>query len=184
MMHTAEYRTLDADLTKTLWHDVYAPAFEPIRAMAPQRHSMWWEEFVDLTSDPNVIKYVTYADDVNDQPIGLGFLTNDLTAVTLIEPAYYEARFPAEYEARTLWYLISMCSRPGRSDAASVYAELLTTMSARTDGGIGLLDFSTWSIDTRHLDRRSAVVLSRALGRRIVHRGLASQVYQYVDMRH
>jgi hypothetical protein len=181
-MNTAEYRTLDPDQTKTLWHDVYVPAFEPIRAMAPQRHCMWWEEFVDLTSDPNVFKYVTTDDD--GHPIGLGFLTNDLTAVPLIEPAYYQRQFPAEYEDKTLWYLISLCSRPDRDDAASVYAELLTTMSARPDGGIGLLDFSTWSIDARHLDRRSGVILSRHLGRRIIHRGLDAQVYQYVDFRH
>jgi len=178
-MKTAAFDIPPADMIDRIWAEVYLPAFEPIRAKAPQRHVMWWEEFLALMQDRAVHKYVTTTD--GGDPIGLGCITNDLTAVPLIEPAYYAAQDPELYAQGRIWYVITVCSAPGQRD---VYAELLTAMAPLVEDsrGIAALDFSTYNTVHRHLDRAAAVILSRFLGRRITYRVEGEQQYLTYDL--
>jgi hypothetical protein len=162
LMKTAESTEPFHHIIDDLWQRVYLPAFEPIRAKAAQRHVLFWEEFLALMKDSAIRKFVTTDDD--GSPIGLGLITNDLSAVSLIEPAFYEAKHPKLFAEGRIWYVVLVCAVPGHRD---VYADLLTTMSALVDEskGIAEMDFCMYNMLYRNLHRAARTILSRHLGR-------------------
>jgi len=176
-MKTAAFDIPPADMIDRIWAEVYLPAFEPLRTKAAQRHVMWWEEFLALMQDRAVHKYVTTTD--GGDPIGLGCITNDLTSVPLIEPAFFEAKYPGM--TGRIWYVILVCAAPGNRD---VYAELLTTMSALVDEsrGIAALDFCSYNAVDRQLASVAKTILTRHLGRRIPVRSVDTQTFMTYDL--
>lgn len=162
-----------------LWQRVYLPAFEPIRAKAAQRHVLFWEEYLALMQDPAIRKFVTTDDD--GEPIGLGLITNDLSAVSLIEPAFYEAKHPKLFAEGRIWYVVLVCAAPGHRD---VYADLLTTMCALVDesNGIAEMDFCMLNMIDRKLAVAAQAILSRHLGRRIPYAIRDAQTYVTFDL--
>lgn len=69
------------------------------------------EDFLRLLERPSVVKALAW--DGNDL-VGVAFLTNELDMVPGISSEFFRARFPAESEASTLWYMISGVAHPLR----------------------------------------------------------------------
>lgn len=178
-MKTAEMTAPFQHTIDELWQRVYLPAFEPLRTKAAQRHVMFWEEYLALMTDPAIRTFVS-TDDVG-RPIGLGLITNDLSAVSLIEPAFYEAKHPKLFAEGRIWYVVLVCAAPGHRD---VYADLLTTMSALVDEsrGVAEMDFCTLNQLDRRLGDAAAIILTRHLGRYVPTRDMDAQYYVEFDL--
>jgi hypothetical protein len=90
----------DVDIEEA-WQ-LYERRFAPLRAAALQRHLMYREEFHYLCRDPNVEKWRAFDD--HGRLVGLATYTNVLTAMPLISPEYFAARWPQQYAAGRIWY--------------------------------------------------------------------------------
>ena len=77
----------DGDLRETLWK-LYEDSFAELRSLAVQRHLMYRSEFDEVMDDPRISKYLALED--NGTPVGIATYTNDLEAVPLIAPEYFE----------------------------------------------------------------------------------------------
>jgi hypothetical protein len=100
---------MDVEITKVVaaerlegaW-ELYADAFEELRAVAVQRHLMRRTEFDEVMADDRVEKYLAYD---GERLVGLATVTNDLNAMPLISPDYFAHRWPNHYAQRRIWYL-------------------------------------------------------------------------------
>lgn len=104
-------RVLPPGLMDEAWN-FYREAFDELRTQAVQRHVMHRAEFDDQMADARVLKLVGTED---DRVVGLATLTDDLTAVPLISPDYFESRWPQLYAERRIWYVIFIAARTGRT---------------------------------------------------------------------
>ena len=85
-------RITDEDRREAMW-TMYRDAFEELNTLAVQRHMMFRSEFDEVMADPRVDKYVALDDD--GTMCGVATYTNDLDAVPLIAPQYFERHWPA-----------------------------------------------------------------------------------------
>jgi hypothetical protein len=85
--------------------EFYDRAFETLRTRAAQRHAMTRDEFADQMIDGRVTKHIVYDAQIGSKPVGMTTLTNDLKAVPLISPEFYEARWPQFYAEQLIWYI-------------------------------------------------------------------------------
>jgi hypothetical protein len=83
----------------------YDRAFEALRVRAAQRHALNRDEFDDQMIDGRVIKHIVYNTDHGIKPVGMTTVTNDLKAVPLISPEFYEAKWPTFYAQQQIWYV-------------------------------------------------------------------------------
>jgi len=83
----------------------YDRAFEALRIRAAQRHALTRSEFDDQMIDGRVTKFIVYDARIGSKPVGMATLTNDLKAVPLISPEFYEARWPQFYAEQQIWYV-------------------------------------------------------------------------------
>lgn len=100
-MHIDVHRALSDRLTDSAWR-LYRDAFDELRWTAAQRHVMDRAEFDRDMRDQRLAKYLGYVD---DRLCGLSTLTNDLDAVPLISPEYFQRRWPAHFAAGRIWYI-------------------------------------------------------------------------------
>jgi hypothetical protein len=143
----------------TLYHD----AFKDLNAFAVQRHLMYRTEFDDVLLDHRVQKYLCLDDD--DTLCGLSTYTNDLAAMPLISPQYFERRWPQHYAERRIWYCGFVAVHPnGR--AANAFGELVEAMYlvAATQNGIIALDMCRYNDQQRRLSRVVPLMLHRLSG--------------------
>jgi len=91
------------NLCDAAWH-VYVDSFEELRATAVQRHLMYRREFDEVMSDARVQKYIDSTPETGALK-GLATVTNDLLAVPLISPEYFENHFTSQYRERRIWYV-------------------------------------------------------------------------------
>ena len=101
-MRVTVHSKLDA-LDEKYWK-VYQRSFDDLRAVAVQRHLMNRDEFDAVIGDERVTKYVAQ-DDVTGRLAALATMTNDLGAVPLISPDYFEQRWPDRYLRGEIWYV-------------------------------------------------------------------------------
>jgi hypothetical protein len=94
-------RALPEELMESAWA-FYREAFDELRTLAVQRHVYHRHEFEAQMADERVLKYVGID---GDQVRALATLTNDLAAVPLISPDYFESRWPDLYQARRIYYI-------------------------------------------------------------------------------
>jgi hypothetical protein len=150
------------DLLETTWK-LYYEAFHELNAYAVQRHLMFRGEFDDVMADSRVQKYLCIDDEAS--LCGLSTYTNDLDAVPLISPQYFERRWPRHYAERRIWYCGFVAVAPnGR--AGNAFAALVEAMyreARRHDGIIGL-DFCRFNDDARHMSRVVRLMLHRLSG--------------------
>jgi hypothetical protein len=92
----------DEELLQSLW-ELYSDAFKDLNSLAVQRHLMYRNEFDEVMRDQRVQKYLCLDDD--GTLYGLSTYTNDLAAVPLIAPEYFERHWPDHYAARKIWYI-------------------------------------------------------------------------------
>src|SRR5437667_6161176 len=142
---------LHESLLEEAW-TLYHEAFRELNAYAVQRHLMYRNEFDEVMRDSRVEKYLCLDD--GGALCGLSTFTNDLDAVPLISPPYFERRWPQHYADRRIWYVGFMAvSATGR--AANAFVELIESMYlvAATQNGIVALDMCRFNDEVRRLSR-------------------------------
>jgi hypothetical protein len=83
---------------------LYCDAFDELRASAVQRHLMHRHEFDEVMADERVVKVVGLGGELA-AVVALATYTNELEAMPLISPEYFERRWPDLYATRRIWYL-------------------------------------------------------------------------------
>jgi hypothetical protein len=150
------------DLLENTWK-LYYEAFRELNAFAVQRHLMYRSEFDEVMLDRRVQKYLCLDDE--GALCGLSTYTNDLDAVPLISPQYFERRWPKHYAERRIWYC-GFVAVHANGRASRAFAELVEAMyaeAAQHDGIIGL-DFCRFNDDTRRMSRVVRLMLHRLSG--------------------
>jgi hypothetical protein len=153
---------LHESLVEEAWA-LYHGAFQELNTLAVQRHLMYRDEFDDVMRDRRVEKYLCLDDD--GALCGLSTFTNDLAAMPLISPAYFQRRWPRHYAERRIWYVGFVAVHPnGRAMNAFVeLVEAMQSVAAPRNGVVGL-DLCRYNDE--------ALNMSRAVGllvRRITH---------------
>jgi len=141
---------------------LYRDAFEELNALAVQRHLMYRDEFVKVMLDRRVQKYLALADD--GSLCGLSTYTNDLHAVPLISPPYFERHWPEHYAQGRIWYVGFVAVK---SDApVTTFPELIEAMhrTSAVHNGITALDICGRTNEARHLPRAVRTLLHRLSG--------------------
>ncbi len=82
---------LDEDTAARSW-ELYVEAFTPLVPLTAHPHLLHRQEFLDLVRHPRVESYLLRDDD--GALIGQASLTNDLTLIPWISPAFYRRRWP------------------------------------------------------------------------------------------
>ena len=142
---------------------MYEQAFRDLNRMAVQRHLMHRSEFEEVMRDQRVTKYLCLEDD--GTMLGMSTFTNDLDAVPLIAPEYFEYHWPDLYAAQKIWYIGFLAVHPdaqGRRAFAQL-AEQMYLVAAAQDGLVGL-DLCNHNNDVRHMSRVLRIMAQR-LGR-------------------
>ncbi len=139
----------------------YDRAFEPLRTRAAQRHALTRDEFDEQMIDGRVSKHVAYENGIGSRPVGLATLTNDLKAVPLIAPEYYEARWPQFYAQQQIWYVGFLVVDPD-FQGAGVLTPLIGSVcsSIAPGGGILAADICEFNEEAVGLPETFARVLS------------------------
>lgn len=120
---------IEGPLLETAWQ-LYAEAFAVLRTTAVQRHVMHRAEFDEMMADRRVQKFLAYSP--QGALYGLSTFTNELDAIPLISPDYFQAQFPDRYAARQIWYVgFVAVHREGRQP--QIFERLITAM--RRHGG-------------------------------------------------
>jgi hypothetical protein len=86
-----------------VFYPLYVVAFDPIRTRAAARHMLTAEEFEAEMADERIEKYVVWDD--NGEPVALGTLATDLSALPWISPEYFAARYPDQSARGAVYYL-------------------------------------------------------------------------------
>jgi hypothetical protein len=125
---------------------LYRQAFRELDTLAVQRHLMSQGEFHDVLDDSRVDKYVY----VHDGTVaGLSTYTNDLHAVPLISPAYFQHRWPQHFRDGLIWYVLFVAVAPAAPRTA--FAELLAAMHQDSSrDAITALDVCAHNEQDRH----------------------------------
>jgi hypothetical protein len=153
---------LHESLIEEAW-TLYHEAFRELNALAVQRHLMYRDEFETVMRDQRVQKYLCLDDD--DALCGLSTYTNDLHAMPLISPQYFQRRWPQQYAERRIWYCgFVAVARKGRP--ANAFAQLVETMYlvAATQNGIIALDMCRFNDQDRRLSKIIPLMLHRLSG--------------------
>jgi hypothetical protein len=125
-MRIDEFPVLPGHLTDGAWQ-FCSEAFRELRTLAVQRHVYHRHEFEAQMLDDRVVKYVAI---VNEHVRGIATLTNDLHAVPLISPDYFQERWPEKYAGRRIFYVGFVAVQSG-SRGAGVFVRLLRKMGER-----------------------------------------------------
>jgi hypothetical protein len=149
----------DEDLQETVW-TLYQDAFEDLNTMAVQRHLMFREEFDEVMRDSRVHKYLALDDD--GTLLGVATYTNELDAVPLISPPYFERHWPEHYAAKRIWYIGFVCVG-SQVQGREVFAQLVEQMYlvASAQNGLVGLDICTYNDDTRHMSKIFRLMVRR-----------------------
>lgn len=142
----------------TMYHETFAE----LNAFAVQRHLMYEHEFAEVMRDRRVQKYLVLDDGAI---VGLSTYTNELDAVPLISPAYFELRWPDLYAEQRIWYCGFVAVHP-RAQGAGPFREMVEAMCrvAVQQGGIISLDMCRFNDQKRHLSRVIPLMLRRVAG--------------------
>ena len=123
------------DLLDPSWR-LYVQAFDELRSTAVQRHVMHRAEFDDVMDDRRVLKYVARDDDGVLQ--GLATVTNDLHAVPLISPEYFQRRYPDMFVKRQIWYVgFVAVNRGGRR--TRMFVKIIEAMYQTASENLGIV---------------------------------------------
>ncbi|OLB77386.1 MAG: hypothetical protein AUI14_16390 [Actinobacteria bacterium 13_2_20CM_2_71_6] len=153
---------LHESLVEDAWA-LYHEAFRELNTLAVQRHLMYRSEFDDVMRDRRVQKYLCLDD--NGELCGLSTYTNNLDAVPLISPQYFQRRWPEHYEQGRIWYIgFVAVNAKGRADHA--IAEMIREMHAVAAAHYGIvgLDVCRVNNELRRLPRAVGMSVLRLGG--------------------
>ncbi|MDQ1723334.1 MAG: hypothetical protein QOG52_362 [Frankiaceae bacterium] len=130
---------LPPGLLEQAWK-LYADAFECLRTRAVQRHVLYREEFDAVMRDTRVVKYLGF-----DGPVltCFGTRTSELEAVTLISPEYFEARYPEQYAAQSIYYVLFFAIRTDYQRSGAVLDLMAALVSEIPADGILVIDIAS-----------------------------------------
>ncbi|MGI5238651.1 hypothetical protein [Dactylosporangium sp. CA-139066] len=153
---------VDTDQRETAWA-LYSTAFAELNALAVQRHLIYRHEFDDVMNDPRVDKYLCV--DGDGTLLGLSTYTNELDAVPLISPPYFQRRWPQQYAEQRIWYC-GFVATEDHARAATAFGELVTAMyhTAAAKNGLIALDFCHRTDKVRRMSRVVRLMLHRLSG--------------------
>jgi len=140
---------LPPELMDETW-EFYRETFAPLVTRAVTRHLMVRAEFDKMMADRRVLKYVTRD---HEGLTGLCVMTDDLQAVPLISPPFFEHHWPELYAQRRIFYCVFIGARPGRR-GDGVFVALQREIYARMVRpvrGIVVLDVCLWNERERNL---------------------------------
>jgi ribosomal protein S18 acetylase RimI-like enzyme len=107
-MRVDVHSSIPAQLAETAWQ-LYVEAFDELRSAAVQRHVMLREEFEDLMRDRRVAKCLGYS---GERLCALSTVTNQLDAVSLVSPDYFQRHWPAQFSAGRIYYIVFLGIHP------------------------------------------------------------------------
>ena len=149
----------DEDFLEAAWR-MYFETFKDLNTLAVQRHLMYRSEFDEVMRDVRVQKYLCLEDDGTLS--GLATYTNDLSAVPLIAPEYFERHWPDHYANRRIWYIGFVCVHP-EAQGREAFAQMVEQMYliAVTQNGLVGLDICNYNDDVRNMSRVFRVMIRR-----------------------
>lgn len=152
------YQRLPIGLDEEVWR-LYHEAMEPTRADAVQRHLLTREEFDAIDWNKRITKLVAF-DTGNHQPVGFSAFTNRLDEYDLIEPAYFEKRWPEAYKRDAIFYVLFTVAAAGAPPDA--YAQMVREVvrEVRAARGVGVVDWSD-ARRGRRMDRATYLLIKR-----------------------
>jgi GNAT superfamily N-acetyltransferase len=119
---------------------LYENAFDDLRSLAVQRHLMLRAEFDELMLDKRVTKY-SILDDERGRVAALATMTNDLDAVHLISPEYFQRRWPQLYTEQRIWYVSFVAVEPDYQGTGAMTGLIeMMCQAAGAAGGLICLD--------------------------------------------
>ena len=165
------------ELLEDAWN-LYHEAFQELNSLAVQRHLMYRQEFDEVMRDPRVQKYLCLDDEGALR--GTSTYTNDLDAVPLISPGYFQRRWPQQYAERRIWYC-GFVAVQHDARAATAFGELVSAMylEASAQNGIIGLDFCRHTDESRRMGRVVRLMLHRLSGDVRAHRLDEQQYWMY-----
>lgn len=142
---------VEGDLRERAW-DAYRDAFEELRSAAIQRHVMTRAEFDDVMADHRVAVYLAQRPDGTIAAIAT--LANDLTAMPLVSPEFFAARWPEHYAAGRCWYIGFVGVRPSEQGGGA-FQLIVATVAATLGphGGVLVLDVPQRNMEGFHVPR-------------------------------
>lgn len=151
------------ELAEEAWR-LYSTAFEELNTLTVQRHLMYRSEFIEVMGDERVQKYLAI-DDEDGTLRGLSTYTNDLDAMPLISPPYFQRRWPKHYAERRIWYCGFVAVQDDKR-AAQAFGDLVEAMYlvAATQNGIIGLDICRHNDEARRMSRVVRLMLHRLSG--------------------
>jgi GNAT superfamily N-acetyltransferase len=172
----AVHRRVRADAADDLW-GVYERAFQELRAQAVQRHLLTRKEFEEILADERVGKYVVTDPARGGAACGLATLTNELSAVSLISPDYFAARWPELYDDRLIWYVGFLAVDPDYQGTGAI-ARLIGRLCAEvaSTGGVIAADICEFNEEAMRLPTAFAR-LGRTFSPGLKQQRLDAQVY-------
>ena len=142
---------------------LYAEVFDELRYRAVQRHVLDRDEFDAVMADPRVGKHLAL--DGGCALRGLSTYTNDLRAVPLISPEYFQRRWPDLFAQGRIWYCGLVAVRPG-AESSGVFAALIESMYRITEAGAGIvaIDLCRYNDEVLRMSRAVHLLLHRFSG--------------------
>lgn len=178
---TVDFLThLDDELTEEAWK-LYYECFSALATIAVQRHLMTRAEFGQVVDDERVSKVFTR--DADGRLVGIATFTNDLDAVPLIAPAYFEHRWPDLYAGRRIWYIGFVAIAETADPAAFTEAFAHYFRTAYDADGIVGLDVCTHNETVRRLPRVIGLQVQRLSGGISKYERADAQSYWIYDMK-
>lgn len=143
--------TLEGELLELAW-DAYRDAFEELRSAAIQRHVMTRAEFDEVMSDDRVDVYLVRRAD--GAIAAVATLTNELTAMPLVSPDFFAARWPDHFDAGRCWYIGFVGVRPSEQGSGAFHL-IVSTVAGRfgEGGGVLVLDVPQRNMEGFHVPR-------------------------------
>jgi hypothetical protein len=137
------------ELRERAW-EAYRDAFDELRTAAIQRHMMTRGEFDEVMADDRVQVYL--AEQPDGAIAGIATLANDLEAMPLVSPDFFQARWPEHYAAGRCWYIGLVGVRPS-AQGAGAFQLIVGTVAATLGphGGVLVLDVPQRNIESFHV---------------------------------
>lgn len=175
-MRVRSVRAVSADRAEACWR-LYEDAFSGLRTVAVQRHLMYRGEFDELMADARVTKHL--AIDEGGALAGLATSATDLDAVPLISPPYFEARWPAQYRERRIFYVSFVAVHPVHHGGAAFPALVAEIGNAAAGvAGVIVVDFCRMnSTGRRNIPKVASLLLRRSTSPGVRMTVLDEQVY-------
>nr|WP_269328698.1 GNAT family N-acetyltransferase [Kineosporia babensis] len=115
---------------------LYQDAFQNLRHQAVQRHLMYDTEFKEVMLDERVTKYMV-RDAQTGRLVALSTMTNDLHAVPLVSPEYFQHQYPELYAQQRIWYIGFLAVAPDYQGSPAA-SQLIERMCADVNAADGM----------------------------------------------